>query len=131
MIVNYTYYLANGFEEIDERTFNRLNKDAERMVHYFTSDKIRKLEVIPIEVKDCISEVIEYLAKIKTKKDALESTANEARIASETVGGHSVTYKYGDEINKNKSTLEVDDQAIYDICLKHLLYVKNLMYRGR
>lgn len=123
MYIDYTFYKDSYGGVITELEFTLLNVKAQAKVDYFTFNRIPKLYPLPETVKYCVCEVIDCIHEHYVTKEA-----EDKRISSETVGSHSVTYKYGDEINKAyKKTL---DQKIYEICATYLMNGQDLMYRG-
>lgn len=129
MYIDYTFYNSIYGGSVSETEFPKLNIQAQAKIDYFTFGRIKKLDTIPENVKYCVCEVIDLL----NGQNILEAKTNTAdkRIASETVGSHSVSYKYGDEIYK--STVLSDEELnkkVYEICATYLMNEQNLMYRG-
>lgn len=129
MYVDYSFYNATYGGTVLESDFTKLNNQAQSKVDYFTFGRISKLLSLPKSVQFAVCEIIDYLNQ--QGKYNSSTSVNDRRIASETIGSHSVSYKYGDEINKAKSLTEQDhNKNIYEICATYLMNEQNLMYRG-
>lgn len=129
MYIDYTFYKNEYGGTVLETEFTKLNIQAQAKVDYFTFNRIPKLSEVPLNVKFAVCEVIDFINEQTHAKDTFN--ASDRRIASETIGSHSVSYKYGDEINKSKvATEEEQNKKIYGIVATYLMNEQNLMYRG-
>ena len=129
MYIDYTFYKDTYGGSALEAEFPKLNIQAQAKVDYFTFGRIKNLNTIPENVKYCVCEVIDLVSDQNILK--VKSNASDKRISSETVGSHSVSYKYGDEVYKsNVLNNEELNRKVYEICATYLMNEQNLMYRG-
>lgn len=129
MYIDYTFYKNEYGGSVLETEFTKLNIQAQSKVDYFTFGRIPELTEVPLNAKFAVCEVIDFISEQTHVK--VTFNASDRRIASETVGSHSVSYKYGDEINKSKVAVEEDqNKKIYEIIATYLMNEQNLMYRG-
>ncbi|EHR33444.1 hypothetical protein HMPREF9709_01192 [Helcococcus kunzii ATCC 51366] len=128
MYIDYSFYSGEYGGTVTEQKFNKLNIQAQSKVDYFTFGRIKYLETIPDTVKFAVCEVIdtldEYYIELSNKSSASR------RIASETIGSHSVSFKYGDEITTSKNKDKTIDDRVYEVVSTYLMNEQNLMYRG-
>lgn len=127
MFIDFKFYKDTYGGSVSEFEFPSLNIKAQAKVNYFTFGRIQNLYPIPESVKFAICETIDAIHEDIVRNEKLNS--NEKRIASETVGSHSVSFKYNDEIHKISTSKGLDDK-IYEICCTYLSNEQNLMYRG-
>lgn len=129
MYLDYTFYKSVYGGTVSETEFPKLNIQAQAKVDYFTFGRIKKLNTISENLKYCVCEVIDLVNAQNVIK--AKSTVSDKRIYSETVGSHSVSYKYGDEVYKSKALTDEElNEKIYEICVTYLMSEQNLMYRG-
>lgn len=129
MYVDYAFYKNSYIGTVLEDEFTKLNIQAQSKVDYFTFGRIPKLVEVPQNAKFAVCEIIDCLNE-QIQAKAINGSSDK-RIASETVGSHSVSYRYGDEINKSKVLTEEDiNKKIYEIVATYLMNEQNLMYRG-
>ncbi|MFL8951101.1 head-tail connector protein [Helcococcus kunzii] len=127
MYVDFKFYKNEYGGKVTENDFNILNIKAQAKVDYFTFNRIPKLEMLPQKVKFAVCEVIDTIHNDLLELE--EKSSKNRRITSETTGSHSVSFKYGDEINKSDSKKTLENK-IYEIVVTYLMNEQNLMYRG-
>lgn len=128
MLVDFTFYKDTFYGKIvDEATFSKLLIQAEATLNYYTFGRLNELTESPSEAKFAACELIDLYHDYDAKKANMESTVG--RIASETVGSHSVAFKYADEIFKVSDPEAVMKKSEYEIVCKYLMPT-GLLYRG-
>lgn len=131
MIVDYNYYV-NTYEGEIFPEFTKLNRRAESKVNYLTFGRLSMFETYNNKIQDsirlAICELIEFNYNL-LKKDQ-EIDRDNRRVASETVGKHTVSYKYDDEITKTKTMNEDEKTAKEYELVAFYLMDTGLMYRG-
>ena len=119
--VDFEYYKAKFKGSLQEDEFNQLAREASAIVNRLTMRRINAdaLQGQPYEkdVKDCTCAVVEKIEEMQRKEAA-------AKIASETIGPHSVTFR-----NEAKTT-EAEKQIEYKRLVEIYLFGTGLLYRG-
>ena len=126
-------YFAQQYPGLDipEADFAGLERQARRFVDYCTFNRIDEdrlsLSVVD-DIKDAVCALMAYsFTEAQDKADQMA----DRRVSSETVGGHTVSYKYGDEIaNRYRQAYEKDGQSELYKIVKVYLGHTGLMYRG-
>ncbi len=99
---------------IPKESFSKFEYKARLELDRFTFGRLKGLQKIPEEAKQCVCEMTEYLYS--------EAQKSHSGISSESTDGYSVTYqkeKSGNVINKD----------LYQIAEKHLI-MTGLLFRG-
>lgn len=119
--VDFEYYKNKFKGSLQEDEFNQLAREASAIVNRLTMRRINAdaLQDQPYEkdVKDCTCAVAEKIEEMQRKEEA-------AKIASETIGPHSVTFR-----NEAKTT-EAEKQIEYKRVAEIYLFGTGLLYRG-
>lgn len=119
--VDFEYYKTKFKGLLQEDEFNQLAREASAIVNRLTMRRINAdaLQGQPYEkdVKDCTCAVAEKIEEMQRKEEA-------AKIASETIGPHSVTFG-----NEAKTT-EAEKQIEYKRVVEMYLFGTGLLYRG-
>ena len=118
--VDFEYYKNKFKGSLQEDEFNQLAREASAIVNRLTMRRINAaLQGQPYEkdVKDCTCAVAEKIEEMQRKEEA-------AKIASETIGPHSVTFR-----NEAKTT-EAEKQIEYKRVVEIYLFGTGLLYRG-
>lgn len=119
--VDFEYYKNKFKGSLQEDEFNQLAREASAIVNRLTMRRINAdaLQSQPYEkdVKDCTCAVAEKIEEMQRKEEA-------AKIASETIGPHSVTFR-----NEAKTT-EAEKQIEYKRVVEIYLFGTGLLYRG-
>ena len=119
--VDFEYYKNKFKGSLQEDEFNQLAREASAIVNRLTMRRINAdaLQGQPYEkdVKDCTCAVAEKIEEMQRKEEA-------AKIASETIGPHSVTFR-----NEAKMT-EAEKQIEYKRLVEIYLFGTGLLYRG-
>lgn len=119
--VDFEYYKNKFKGSLQEDEFNQLAREASAIVNRLTMCRINAdaLQGQPYEkdVKDCTCAVAEKIEEMKRKEAA-------AKIASETIGPHSITFR-----NEAKTT-EAEKQIEYKRVVEMYLFGTGLLYRG-
>lgn len=114
-MVDYSFYkgVYNGIRVDNQSQFNRLARKASNLVNRYTFNRAKSVEDEETKelIKFTICELVDNYADI-------ESVGN---VTSESVGEHSVSYRYRDAKEINSSN--------YEIIYNNLIYT-GLMYRG-
>ena len=116
--VDFEYYKNKFKGSLQEDEFNQLAREASAIVNRLTMRRINAdaLQGQPY-VKDCTCAVAEKIEEMQRKEEA-------AKIASETIGPHSVTFR-----NEAKTT-EAEKQIEYKRVVEIYLFGTGLLYRG-
>ncbi|WP_282926893.1 hypothetical protein [Helcococcus kunzii] len=128
MYIDYEFYSGEYGGKVIEDKFKKLNIQAQSKVDYFTFGRIKFLKTIPDTVKFAVCEVIDTLDEYYIELSNKSSTSR--RIASETIGSHSVSFKYGDEITTSNGKDKTIDDRVYEVVATYLMNEQNIMYRG-
>lgn len=119
--VDFEYYKNKFKGSLQEDEFNQLAREASAIVNRLTMRRINAdaLQGQPYEkdVKDCTCAVAEKIEEMQRKEAA-------AKIASETIGPHSITFR-----NEAKTT-EAEKQIEYKRVVEMYLFGTGLLYRG-
>lgn len=99
---------------IPKESFSKYEYKARLELDRFTFGRLKGLQKIPEEAKQCVCEIAEYLYN--------EAQKTHSGISSESTDGYSVTYQ------KEKSSNAVN-RDLYQIAVKHLA-MTGLLYRG-
>jgi hypothetical protein len=118
--VDFEYYKNKFKGSLQEDEFNQLAREASAIVNRLTMRRINAdaLQGQPYEkdVKDCTCAVVEKIEEMQRKEEA-------AKIASETIGPHSVTFR------EAKMT-EAEKKIEYKRVVEMYLFGTGLLYRG-
>ena len=87
----------------DSSAFSKYERQARRKLDYYTQNRIKSLEVIPDEVKDCMAEFIDSLYEESEKGPDVKSFNHD---------GVSVTYADSDE--------QDIEELLWDIAVEYL-----------
>ncbi len=128
MYIDYAFYKNVYGGTVSEAEFPKLNIQAQSKVDYYTFGRIKHLEIIPDSVKFAVCEVIDVINKGLLELE--EKSSTNRRIASESIGSHSVSFKYGDEVSTSKDKDKTIDDRIYEVVATYLMNEQNLLYRG-
>lgn len=128
MIIDEQYYINTYKGRVsDVDALTKYIYQAEATVDYFTFGRLKNLTEVPTSAKLAVCELIDLYDNYESKRLKMDST--EARISSETVGSHSVSFKYNDEIFKFGDIDTWKKKSEYEIVSKYLM-TSGLMYRG-
>ena len=113
--LTYKEYKEKYGGTLEEQEFYRFERQARRIINYYTYNRIKDLDKIPLEVRECMLDLIEYEVTISDNggKD----------IQAETVDTHSITYATA------KTDEDLTTFTRRKIVREHLLHTR-LMYRG-
>ena len=87
MYLTYAEYQEKG-GTLTETSFNNIEAAARSRIDYFTFKRLKNETVIPIEVKCCMFELINLIAK----QNDIISQGNTGAIASQSNDGVSISY---------------------------------------
>jgi len=125
MYLTFDEYLDYGGTAItDELTFERISAKAEAEVNHRTFNRLKALAVIPVSVKRCLFEMIEY---INNSEQAYG--ANGGAITSTSNDGVSVSYANATDFYVNiypAHLCELMDMYLSNVAVNGT----NVMYRG-
>ncbi len=116
MYLDYDFYIIDWGGNLKENEFNKLAIKAKSVIDFYTLDRVKKLDEIPIEVKYAMCELIDY-------EKQLEDTGGK-EIASEKTASHSINYA----VSKQGSNRAIKSKQ-KDIVRRWLINT-DLMYRG-
>ncbi len=115
MYATFEDYTKDFFGDIIlEESFSKYEYKARLELDRFTFGRLKGLQEIPTEAKQCVCEIAEYLYS--------EAQKTHSGISSESTDGYSVTYQ------KEKSSSAIN-RELYQIAVKHLA-TTGLLYRG-
>ena len=119
--VDFEYYKNKFKGSLQEDEFNQLAREASAIVNRLTMRRINadalQGQTYEKDVKDCTCAVAEKIEEMQRKEEA-------AKIASETIGPHSVTFR-----NEAKMT-EAEKKIEYKRVVEIYLFGTGLLYRG-
>lgn len=78
---------------LGEMPFNILELKARQIINERTQNRLKDVEKIPQEVKNCVYDLIQIINKYNNSNNSTSSN-----ISSENTDGYSVTYKSGTEL---------------------------------
>lgn len=114
--VNYEYYvdayLLGKQPVIPEATFRYYEKQAEKEINRVTFDRVKEMEEIPEEVKDCVCDVAELIFKA----EQFGGSDAPGPLASYGNDGETGTY----DLSRSIYTEEGKHKKIKEIIEKHL-----------
>lgn len=95
----YDYYTKDFFGDvIPEKSFLKYEGKARFIIDQFTFDRLKDKTFIPIEVENCMCDMMEYLYEQDSKEKG-------NGISSETTDGYSVTYQKEKSVKEKQSDL--------------------------
>lgn len=90
--ITYDEYVKMG-GSLSEDAFNLMNRKATRMLDHITYDRIQYLDVIPDEVKEAMTDLIEQMSKSSTFSNSVSGSADDDKITQYSNGVESISYK--------------------------------------
>lgn len=125
--LTYEEYVALG-GTLDLTPFNLLEFESRRQIDIRTSDRLKNIDEIPIEVKLCINNLISTIDGYLQSENNISNNGN---IKSENIDGYSVQYISSSDI---KEVIKSKNTEIKDIINSYLLNVmvngEHLLYCG-
>ena len=94
---------------LGEMPFNILELKARQIINERTQNRLKDVEKIPQEVKNCVYDLIQIINKYNNSNNSTSSN-----ISSENTDGYSVTYKSGTELTEEQKK-QYDDVMETDL----------------
>ena len=94
--LSYEEYKSLG-GTLGEMPFNILELKARQIINERTQNRLKNIEKIPQEVKNCVYDLINTMNKYN-----LSNNSTSSNISSENTDGYSVTYKSGTELTEEQ-----------------------------
>lgn len=126
MYLTYAEYQEKG-GTLSEASFNNIEAAARSRIDYFTFNRLKNETVIPVEVKCCMFELINLIAK----QNDIINQGNTGAIASQSNDGVSISYNTLSAVD----FLKVTYTEVQDLILMYLDGVRShsgklLLYKG-
>lgn len=106
--LSYEEYKSLG-GTLGEMPFNILELKARQIINERTQNRLKDIEKIPQEVKNCVYDLIQIINKYNNSNDSTSSN-----ISSENTDGYSVTYKSGTELTTEQKA-QFEDLMLTDL----------------
>ena len=106
--LSYEEYKSLG-GTLGEMPFNILELKAQQIINERTQNRLKDVEKIPQEVKNCVYDLINTMNKYN-----LSNNSTSSNISSENTDGYSVTYKSGTELTEEQKK-QYDDVMETDL----------------
>ena len=94
---------------LGEMPFNILELKAQQIINERTQNRLKDVEKIPQEVKNCVYDLINTMNKYN-----LSNNSTSSNISSENTDGYSVTYKSGTEMTTEQKA-QCEDIMLTDL----------------
>lgn len=94
---------------LGEMPFNILELKARQIINERTQNRLKDVEKIPQEVKNCVYDLIQIINKYNNSNNSTSSN-----ISSENTDGYSVTYKSGTELTTEQKA-QFEDVMFTDL----------------
>lgn len=94
---------------LGEMPFNILELKARQIINERTQNRLKNIEEIPQEVKNCVYDLIQTINKYNNSNNSTSSN-----ISSENIDGYSVSYKSGTELTEEQKK-QYDDVMETDL----------------
>lgn len=119
--LSYEEYKSLG-GTLGEMPFNILELKARQIINERTQNRLKDIEKIPQEVKNCVYDLIQIINKYNNSNNSTGSN-----ISSENTDGYSVTYKSGTELTdeEKKQYNDIMETDLYGIIIDNtpILYL--------
>ena len=106
--LSYEEYKSLG-GTLGEMPFNILELKARQIINERTQNRLKDVEKIPQEVKNCVYDLINTMNKYN-----LSDNSTSSNVSSENIDGYSVTYKSGTELTEEQKK-QYDDVMETDL----------------
>ena len=106
--LSYEEYKSLG-GTLGEMPFNILELKARQIINERTQNRLKNVEKIPQEVKNCVYDLIQIINKYNNSNNSTSSN-----ISSENTDGYSVTYKSGAELTTEQKA-QFEDVMFTDL----------------
>lgn len=107
---------------LGEMPFNILELKARQVINERTQNRLKDVEKIPQEVKNCVYDLIQTINKYNNSNNSTSSN-----ISSENTDGYSVTYKSGTELTaeQKKQYNDIMETDLYGVIVDNtpILYL--------
>ena len=107
---------------LGEMPFNILELKARQIINERTQNRLKDIEKIPQEVKNCVYDLINTMNKYN-----LSNNSTSSNISSENTDGYSVTYKSGTELTdeQKKQYNDIMETDLYGVIVDNtpILYL--------
>ena len=106
--LSYEEYKSLG-GTLGEMPFNILELKARQVINERTQNRLKNIEKIPQEVKNCVYDLINTMNKYN-----LSDNSTSSNVSSENTDGYSVTYKSGTEMTTEQKA-QLEDVMLTDL----------------